>query len=64
MNVRFWIILGALAAVLVLYPTLGSAVLGLLGTVAVAVAAQPVAWAFLAGVLARPHLARTHRSAR
>lgn len=52
-----WILLGALLAVLDLYPALGTAVLGLLGAVLVAVAAKPVVLSFAAGLIVGPRLA-------
>lgn len=55
---KIWFLLGALLAVLVAHPALGAAVLGLLGTLAVAAAGQPAVWAFIAGVFARPRITR------
>lgn len=52
------VLLGALLAVFAQFPALLAVVLGVLGTVAVAVAAQPAVWAFAAGLLAWPRLAR------
>lgn len=48
------IILGLLLAVLVLFPALAAAA----GPVALWLARQPVLWAFAAGIVARPRLAR------
>jgi len=57
-----WLILGALTAVLVHFPALAAAVLGVLGALAVTAAAQPVVLGFAAGLLLRPRLSRTIRS--
>lgn len=55
---KLWLTLGILLGLMAAFPALGTAVLGLLGAAAVTVAAQPVVWAFTAGLLARPRLAR------
>lgn len=55
---KLWFLLGALLGLLVAVPALGAAVLGFLGTLAVAAAAQPAVWAFAAGLLAYPHITR------
>jgi hypothetical protein len=56
-----WLILGALAVAVLYFPAAVTAALGLLGTVAVTAAAQPTAWAFAAGLYARPRITRTAR---
>lgn len=56
-----WLILGGLLAVLVQFPAAYAALLGLLGTLAVAAAAKPAVVAFALGLYAGPRLARTGR---
>jgi hypothetical protein len=60
--VKLWITLGILLGLMVVYPALGTAVLGFLGALLVAAASQPTVWAFIAGLLAWPRIARTFRS--
>lgn len=52
------LILGALIAVLVLYPALASVLLAVLGTAAVTLATKPAVLSFTAGLLVGPRLAR------
>lgn len=52
-----WLLLGAVLGVLLLWPSL----LGVVVTVAAAVASQPVVVAFALGLAVRPHLRRPQR---
>lgn len=53
-----WIALAVLAVILLYFPSVLAALIGAVGTIAVAAAAQPACWAFTAGLLAAPRLAR------
>ncbi len=55
---KLWLLLAVLAALLVYFPGLLATVLGVAGTVLVAAAQLPTVWAFAAGLLAAPHVAR------
>lgn len=57
-SARLLVLLGGVLGVLITHPALAVALLGLLGTLAVAAAGQPVVWAFVAGVFARPRITR------
>lgn len=52
------LILGLLLAALVLHPALALLLAAPLGTAALWALAQPVVWAFTAGIITRPHIAR------
>jgi hypothetical protein len=56
--VKKWIATLALAALVLHFPATVAAALGLAGTIAVTAAAQPTVWAFAAGLLAYPRIAR------
>ncbi|TKA11765.1 hypothetical protein [Actinacidiphila oryziradicis] len=59
---KLWLAIGALLAVLVLYPALAAALLAVVGTLAVTAAAQPVVLGFVAGLILRPRItARVQR---
>lgn len=54
-----WILLGGLLAVLLLlFPAALAVLLGALGTAAVAAASSPAVWAFAAGLYAWPRVTR------
>lgn len=65
---KFWLLLGALLALAVLYPAAAAVVLAVLGAAAVWLAAQPTVLAFVLGALVWPRIAagarRTFRSTR
>jgi hypothetical protein len=50
--VKLWLILAALAALVLYFPAALAALIGALGTLAVTAAAQPACWAFGCGLLA------------
>jgi hypothetical protein len=56
------ITLGILLGLMVAFPALGTAVVGFLGALLVAVAASPTAWAFAAGLALGPRILRIARS--
>jgi hypothetical protein len=58
---KLWLILGGLLAVLVQWPALAAALLGLLGTTAVWAACKPPVLGFAAGLLAAPRIRRWAR---
>jgi hypothetical protein len=58
--VKPWLILGAVLAVLALYPALAAVLLAVVGTLAVTAAAQPVVLGFAAGLILRPRITAGH----
>lgn len=59
---KLWLTAAALVATLLFFPALATALLGIVGTIAVWAAAQPTVWAFAAGILAYPRITdRTRR---
>lgn len=53
-----YVALGLLLAAIVLYPHLAVLAAAPLGTAALWMAGQPIVWAFAAGLIARPRIAR------
>lgn len=61
MNLKLWMILAVLAALVLYAPALVTALLGALGTVAVTAAANPTVLGFALGVAAAPRILRSTR---
>jgi len=59
--VKKWLLLTALAALVLYFPGLAAALIGTLGTIAVTAAANPAVLGFTAGLAAAPRILRSTR---